>query len=1656
ANTISLAGIAIDNKGIIKNIASNLYIKNTSTGVATVSGGVINNTALASIINCKFIADMDAIVAHTTATPASLSGVAFDNKGMIDGVSVSGVIYAKCKVAGISMTNSGTIQNSSVASPSLYATNSVYGVVEINEASGKIIKTNASSLIYYFGTLAETAFAAGFVLTNNGNIEGCSVSGNILTTYTNTAMVLASGFAVTNNKAIKNSFVTNKAQVKGAYVAGFVFENSATADIWNSDVSATLVGKEYAVGFVYNNATTIYGSCFEGTIVSEKMAAGFVYDNKTNGVINNSFVKTQAIINEALSFNQISIEARIQVAGFAFINSGIIKNTYAITSLGLINSIAGGDIVKKAGGYVLTNNANAQIYNSYFVGNIQSNGTNLDKDIFANSDAGDIQNCYYNEDIANETSKYPYILAKSNAQMKNLEFYGEYYNQRIWSNVSGDYPKIKENAPISLYTPKLILTGTTISWGHNDLATAYYVLATDKLNNSVKYSIAIKTTTKIGSTTNTYYDSNTKTFAIDLMQIADTNFVLELGHEYDIQVVASSIDAGNYVNPFEADKVSTDKFYSVSLPSVAVAFNQYETPLGAGTLASPYEIQNARQLAWIKGNHSVAGGNHYYKLMKDIDLNNANWAPIGDVGNNFSGSFDGGGFSILNINIATGIDYVIKKGSASIIDKTNKVFDEKVVVSGLFGVIGTNGAVKNVKLNSTATNVNKAQITHNEIDFTYMYQMSGMLAGINLGIIEDVNFVNHASMTYDIAGTKCNSFIGGLVGYNAGTIRAQNKDYSVKANFDLKYTQGNATDVYVGGIAGANEGTIKNYSANASVSAQKKNVNEIKLNIYFGGIAGVNKNKGIIETVNSYVQIKSIANLNGLYVGGVAGENQAKIVDVITDGIINFNIANDFTSAYIGGVIGRNYIVNDKNIKNDVSNANSAVSITVTGSAKAVYAGGIIAEFVLANNSDDCNNSLKNSTYKGIIDIFNGEQYNTRVAGGIAGELSLGTKIEGCSTINASIKGYTVGGLVGINDGAISKCQAHGVADGLIVGGAVGYNQAIVTQTSTEATVYAYSTKANIDAGGFVGLADRHNDIKDSYCHNALFVIANSNNEINVGGFVGKLTAGNITNCYADNNITLYKPEIVDVEKKLATPYISLDKQNLVANDIPNATGYVVYAQGATDVNYSEVATINTLQGVTFTVENNLGTLQLALNCGVSKYIINATNPTIVVKAIAPKYTDSELSNTITIKNDTGIVSSSYQKPLRPEVMFEGDITAANSKIKVNAVNASGYQIYKKNNTTKVYAPFGNKLVSTLNQIEISIARRVNGVTYFSFNFNASLIAEEFVSDAAGDLFAVTVFDANGKESEKSNILDIKSSSVTTHIKQAETTITTDATGFTWAMPSGATAKLYYKNKEGKFVVSSGLVKGNRINVANENGTIKLSNTDNSVIEGALKYTSTVAIQIVGKDALEDSGLSNEITLTTFSGANTTQKIEAASLSYDVNNENIVVKTIEGVGKYRIYVKKANKFVPITLGGATDTSIIDGVSNDFIINVKIVINSSKIVFNFYFNGKLIYQTEDKSVVLAVTTVVGAEESSFSNAVTFANEPQGANGFAGNCTNKSDFKSCYFNTVNGNGLDFEKSSAKAITAETMKIKATFAGWDFDKTWDLGGVRPTLRN
>jgi hypothetical protein len=198
-----------------------------------------------------------------------------------------------------------------------------------------------------------------------------------------------------------------------------------------------------------------------------------------------------------------------------------------------------------------------------------------------------------------------------------------------------------------------------------------------------------------------------------------------------------------------------------------------------------------------------------YILMNDVDCSETtNFDPIGDISDQFEGSFDGNNFIISDLTI-------------------NSLSEN---FAGLFGYTNVDANIHNVGL----TNVD--------------------ITGIN--------------------------FVGGLVGWNFGTIEDSYATGNINGNY------------YAGGLVGYNSGVIKNSYSTCDVSL---NMN------YAGGLVGYN--------INSVEDSYATGNINGNYgIGGLIGYNligyyhqdTAKVED-------SFSVGDVSGSSMVGGLIGRNF-----------------------------------------------------------------------------------------------------------------------------------------------------------------------------------------------------------------------------------------------------------------------------------------------------------------------------------------------------------------------------------------------------------------------------------------------------------------------------------------------------------------------------------------------------------------------------------------------------------------------------------------------------------------------------------------------------------------------------------------------------------------------------
>ena len=348
------------------------------------------------------------------------------------------------------------------------------------------------------------------------------------------------------------------------------------------------------------------------------------------------------------------------------------------------------------------------------------------------------------------------------------------------------------------------------------------------------------------------------------------------------------------------------------------------------------------------------------------------WIPIGENGDPFVATFEGGGHTISNLYI---------RGVPNI---------------GLFGVLGPGSTVSGIGLVDASVEASGfgaagalAGIGHGVIEDSFAdgliagcVDQIGGLVGLNHGSIEDSRSavdVDSARRTSSGAlGSRwrtCYASGGGLVGENSGTI-ANSNSASVVSGFTDKF----------GGLVGANSGAITNSYATGNVSGSGfANV---------GGLVGQNEVEGKITTSYATGGVSG----QGDNFGGLAGVNSGVIVASYATGSVSGSGFAD-----VGGLVGDN----EAEGKITTSYATGGVSGQGDnfGGLAGVNSGVIVASYAMGSVSGS-----------GFADV-----------GGLVGDnryTGVGTAAYAKGSVSGRADRY--GGLIGSNQGFVTFCFSTG------------------------------------------------------------------------------------------------------------------------------------------------------------------------------------------------------------------------------------------------------------------------------------------------------------------------------------------------------------------------------------------------------------------------------------------------------------------------------------------------------------------------------------------------------------------------------------------------------------------------------------------------------
>ena len=325
-----------------------------------------------------------------------------------------------------------------------------------------------------------------------------------------------------------------------------------------------------------------------------------------------------------------------------------------------------------------------------------------------------------------------------------------------------------------------------------------------------------------------------------------------------------------------------------------------------------------------------------------------------------------------------------------------------------------------------------ASLGNRETGYTYL----GGVAGVNGGLIQSAYPAQGCAVRGD-------SYVGGIAGVNLGGDAAASTRKGLIICTENNSTGTVEANQYAGGVAGANVGNI-------SLSGQLQS--SVTANKYAGGVTGINTDKGSIygdENANGAVGGSVIA---ANYAGGVAGTNRAEITRVdnhasvrastqYAGGIAGENAAGGKISACVhaqnqvyatngeaGGIAGNN------NENASIENVQVRAAVTAAnGTAGGVTATnfGIIGQGSGLESSSSVSNCTITGTSEsiGAVAAYNGKDATIR-----------NVKLAANANVRFSTPAVTIGGLTGMNEGAVTGCQVGNGALALDAGLRAGTN----------------------------------------------------------------------------------------------------------------------------------------------------------------------------------------------------------------------------------------------------------------------------------------------------------------------------------------------------------------------------------------------------------------------------------------------------------------------------------------------------------------------------------------------------------------------------------------------------------------------------------------
>jgi hypothetical protein len=859
------------------------------------------------------------------------------------------------------------------------------------------------------------------------------------------------------------------------YVGGLASASYGT--IMDCTVSGTVTGGESTgllAGISYGSSAVINNSSSSGTVTSTSFRAGGLVGLMNGGTISNSHSSAN-VVSVSENYQGRSNAGGLVGSVGENVSTGAITNSYATGTVQGFGNYVGGLI-----GYYYA----GSLSNSYATGNV-TGGTGVSDEAgglvgeaYTN---GSISNSYATGNV-NGTGILGGLIGRSYSAVQNTYATGAVTG----GGINGGLIGMKSSGTVtSSYYDKTLHPGLT--------GEATYGKSTTEMMDSATFSGWDFSVDGSGAGFGDWIMAG-----LPHLQIEWSETITNLAQ---LQMMALDLDA-SYTLANNIDATATSTW------NAGAGFD----PVGYSTLGPWDDPTNPFTGDFNGAGHIIAGLTINREGQSSIGLfgatTGATITNVGLTGASVKGDYNTGGLVGMNAY------------SSSI---SNSYFTGAVTgYDDVGGLVGYN------VYSSTVTNSHSSGTVTGETH-------TGGLVGFNVSAsIADsysssvVTGTRHSTGglvgNNDISSTISNSHFDGDViggGQYTGGLSGRNEESSIITG---SYSTGTVTsdDLYTGGLVGMND-----YSSAISNSHSTSTVNGTQ---YTGGLVGANNDDSTITTSYATGNVKGSIDFGGLVgynaqngIMGITSSYSHKVYNALDLQLMRYDLAGDFSL--------------QNNIDaSDTVNWNAGAGFDPIGDATAKFTGNfdgnskVISGLRINRSSEDNVGLFGYANNASIQDLG---LSSARVTGGTNVGAFVGTQEGGTisrvvlttGTADSEVLGtQKVGGLVGVNSGAIQKSSMTGsswvwatnAAGQVGAGGLVGDNSGTIENSYNASSYGAYG-----DAGYTGGLVGRNSGtITNSY--NTGEVMGDSSWPYGgdyIGGLVGENTAGSITNSYSTGYI---------------------------------------------------------------------------------------------------------------------------------------------------------------------------------------------------------------------------------------------------------------------------------------------------------------------------------------------------------------------------------------------------------------------------------------------------------------------------------------------------------------------------------------------------------